>query len=153
MDMFVPSRTRLLTVLSAIFFVASSPALAQQATVPVMPASPPLTASSIVQPALSDIQYCISKLNIQRWKAPNEVRNAAQQNEASIQRDLTSTLPPLLSQADASPLVVPPAFSVYRNIDALYDVLLRLNETAVLAAPQNESDALYSSLQKLEAAR
>ncbi len=153
MDMFVPSRTSFLTVFSALLFAASLPALSEQVAVSATPASAPVTVSSIVQPALSDVQYCISKLNIQRWKAPNEVRNAAQQNEASIQRDLTSTLPSLLSQADASPHGVPPAFSVYRNIDALYDVLLRLNETAVLAAPQNESDALYSSLQKLEAAR
>ena len=151
--MFVPSRTSSLTVFSAVLFATSLPAFAQAPAATTAPVSAPITASSIVQPALSDVQYCISKLNIQRWKAPSEVRNAAQQNAASIQRDLTSTLPPLLSQADASPGVVPPAFSVYRNIDALYDVLLRLNETAVLAAPQNESDALYSSLQKLEASR
>jgi hypothetical protein len=102
---------------------------------------------------LADVQRCISDLNIARWKAPTEVRNAAQQNVSSIQRDLANTLPSLLSQADASPGAVPQAFTVYRNIDALYDVLLRVNETASLAAPQNESDALYSALQKLESAR
>jgi hypothetical protein len=153
MNMFVTSRTSFLAVLSAAFFFASVPALAQPASVAAAPVSTPITTSAIVQPALADVQRCISDLNIARWKAPNEVRNAAQQNASSIQRDLANTLPSLLSQADASPGAVPQAFTVYRNIDALYDVLLRVNETASLAAPQNESDALYSALQKLESAR
>jgi len=153
MDMFTPSRASFLTVLSAALFVGTVPAFAQSASGEGTPVSTPITASAIVQPALGDVQQCLSDLNIARWKAPSEVRNAAQQNAASIQRDVANTLPSLLSQADASPGVVPPVFSVYRNIDALYDVLLRLSETAVLAAPQKESDALYSSLQKLEAAR
>jgi hypothetical protein len=113
----------------------------------------PIAVSATVQPALSDVQRCVSDLNISRWKAPNEVRNSTQQNVASIQRDFTGTLPGLLSQADASPSSVPSAFAVYRNIDALYDVLLRVSGTANLAAPQGESDEIFAALQKLEAAR
>ena len=102
---------------------------------------------------MTEIQRSISALNIQRWKAPGEVKNAAQQNTASIQRDLSDTLPGLLNKADAAPTAVPPAFAVYRNIDALYDVLLRVSQTASLAAPQTEADGLFSSLSKLEGAR
>jgi hypothetical protein len=102
---------------------------------------------------MTEVQRSISALNIPRWRAPGEVKNAAQQNTASIQRDLSDTLPGLLSKADAAPTNVPPAFAVYRNIDALYDVLLRVSETASLAAPQGEADALFSSLNKLEGAR
>ena len=109
--------------------------------------------STIVQPALSEVESSISALNIPRWKAPGEVKGAAQGNAASIQRDLTDTLPGLLSQADAAPGAVPPGFAVYRNLDALYDVLLRVYGTASLAAPPNEADSLFSALQKLEAAR
>jgi hypothetical protein len=112
-----------------------------------------MTTSAILQPALTDVQRSMSALTISRWKAPNDVRNAAQQNAASIQRDLTDTLPPLLSQADAAGGSVPQAFAVYRNIDALYDVLLRVYGTSSLAAPQGEADELFSSLQRLESAR
>jgi hypothetical protein len=112
-----------------------------------------IPSSAIVQPALTEVQRSVSALDIPRWKAPGEVKNAAQQNAASIQRDLADTLPGLLSKADAAPSTVPSAFAVYRNVDALYDVLLRVCETATLAAPQFESDALFSSLNKLEAAR
>ncbi|HZD49372.1 MAG TPA: hypothetical protein VE178_11565 [Silvibacterium sp.] len=99
------------------------------------------------------MQHSLSGLNIARWKAPGEVRGAAQQNASSIQSDLANTLPSLITQADASPGTVPSSFSVYRNIDALYDVLLRVYATASLAAPENEANALGASLQRLEDAR
>jgi len=128
---------------------AGSPAPANPESAPATRA----TVSTMVQPALSNVQHSISGLNISRWKAPGEVRGAAQQNAASIQRDLTDTLPGLLTQADAAPGTVSPSFAVYRNIDALYDVLLRVYQTASLAAPQGEADSLRSALQQLEAAR
>ncbi len=120
---------------------------------PAAPAPATIPSSTIVQPALTEVQRSVSALNISRWKAPGQVKSAAQQDTGSIQRDLSDTLPALLSKADAAPTTVPPAFVVFRNIDALYDVLLRVSQTASLAAPQGESDALFSSLNKLEAAR
>jgi len=117
------------------------------------PAAITIPSSTIVQPALAEVQRSVSALNIPHWKAPGEVKNSTQQNAGSIQRDLSDTLPGLLSKADAAPATVPPAFAVYRNIDALYDVLLRVCGTAALAAPQSESDALFASLNKLESAR
>jgi hypothetical protein len=155
--MFVSSRTTLAFTTFAFLLVTvlvlGLQAFSQPTSDSGTPISPPLTASSIVQPALADIQNSVSGVNISRWKAPNEVRSIAQQNASSILRDLTGTLPALLGRADASGNSVSSSFSVYRNIDALYDVLLRLHGTAVLAAPQEESDALFFSLQKLEATR
>jgi hypothetical protein len=100
----------------------------------------------MVQPALLDVQRTVGSLNTGRWKAPNEVRAAADRNVSSIQRDLVETLPNLLNQADAASGSVPPAFAVYRNIDALYDVLLRVSQTASLAAP--DSWAMRFSLRR-----
>ena len=146
---------RYLVARIAVLLAASQVMHAQQ-PVPAAPAAPaPATipSSAIVQPALTEVQRSVSALNIPRWKAPGQVKSAAQQDTGSIQRDLSDTLPGLLSKADAAPTTVPPAFVVFRNIDALYDVLLRVSQTASLAAPQGESDALFSSLNKLEAAR
>ena len=119
---------------------------------PDAPSTAPVP-SAILQPALSNVQITTSALNISRWKAPGSVREAAQQNVDSIQRDLGNTLPSLLAQADSATDSVPPSFAVYRNLDALYDVLLRVSETANLAASDNEADSIASSLRKLEAAR
>lgn len=158
MDMLASPPTRLPTGCLSILLAGALAAVPSSSSAQAPPASestaaPRVTVSSIVQPALIDVQRSVSALNIPRWKAPGEVRGAAQQNTASIQRDLTDTLPPLLTRADAAPGAVPPSFSVYRNIDALYDVLLRVYETASLAAPQNEADGLGSALERLEGAR
>lgn len=139
------------------FVVSLSAASAGQTLAPdtqgAAHASSTVLPSAMLQPVLSDVQTSTSGLNISRWKAPSSVRDAAQQNVDSIQRDLGNTLPGLIAQADAAPGSVPASFAVYRNIDALYDVLLRVSESADLAAPENEADSVDSSLQKLEAVR
>jgi hypothetical protein len=109
--------------------------------------------SDLLHPALSQISQTIVSLNISRWKAPGEVRGGTQQNVDSIQRDLNNTLPGLLATADATPGSVSAVFPVYRNIDALYDVLLRVSQTAMLAAPENEANSINDALGKLESAR
>ncbi len=145
-------RATLYVACIAVLLAACQMMHAQQPA-PAAPAPATIPSSAIVQPALTEVQRSVSALNISRWKAPGQVKSAAQQDTGSIQRDLSDTLPGLLSKADAAPTTVPPAFVVFRNIDALYDVLLRVSQTASLAAPQGESDALFSSLNKLEAAR
>lgn len=129
---------------------ASVPVAVSQPTTPTPSAVAP---SSILQPALSGVQSTTANLNISKWKAPGSVRQAAQRDVDSIQNDLGSTLPNLLASADAAPASIPPSFAVYRNVDALYDVLLRVSETADLAAPENEASSVADALQRLESAR
>src|ERR1700743_2791014 len=134
--------------LSIAYGQASSPTASSNQPAPAAPKP-----SELVNPALGQISQTLAGLSISRWKAPSEVRSAAQQNADSLQHDLSGTLPGLLSTADSSPESVSAVFPVYRNIDALYDVLLRISETAELAAPQNEASSLSSALSKLESAR
>lgn len=112
-----------------------------------------VSVTTIVQPALLDVQRTVGSLATGRWKVPNEVKAETDRNLSSIQRDLVETLPNLLNQADAAGGAVPQAFAVYRNIDALYDVLLRVNETAMLAAPANDASSVETALERLESAR
>ncbi|HEY6448693.1 MAG TPA: hypothetical protein VIY53_19720 [Acidobacteriaceae bacterium] len=135
------------------------PALMAQGT-PMIPAAPaagaptaPSTVSATVRPALSQVAQTLDGINVKRWKAPNPVRDSIDGDVSSIQRDLSGTLAGLLQQADAAPTSVPAAFSVYRNVDALYDTLLRVVETAELAAPENEEAQLETALKTLENAR
>lgn len=155
---FSSSRNLLNIGIGAIVLSCCVPSYSQAANAapqaaPVEAAPAVAKASDILQPTLSHISQVITSLNIARWKAPNEVRAATQQNADSIQRDLSGTLPGLLTAADAAPSQVSAVFPVYRNIDALYDVLLRVSETAGLAAPQQEMSDISSALQQLEAAR
>lgn len=131
------------------FFALMESSQAQQS----QPAPAAQKVSDLLHPALNQVSQAIVSLNISRWKAPGEVRAATQQNVDSIQRDLNNTLPGLLAAADAAPETVSAVFPVYRNIDALYDVLLRVSQTAMLAAPDNEAGSVTSALSKLESAR
>lgn len=113
----------------------------------------PVTLSNTLRPALSQVSQAVSNVDIRHWKAPNSVKSAAADDVASIQRDLSGTLAGLMSQAEAAPSSIPSSFAVYRNVDALYDTLLRVVETAGLAAPDQDAMALENALTQLEAAR
>ena len=92
-------------------------------------------------------------MDVHRWKAPGDVKDTTTADVQSIQRDLVTTLPGLLSQAQSAPASIGPAFAVFRNIDALYDVLLRITETATLAGSQSEASRLESTRSELQARR
>jgi hypothetical protein len=109
--------------------------------------------SATLRPALAEVSQSLGSVSIRHWKAPNDVKSAADQDVQSIQRDLNGTLPGLIDQADAASGSVPPAFAVYRNVDALYDTLLRVVLTANLAAPEDEANSLQAALSSLESAR
>jgi hypothetical protein len=116
-------------------------------------APPPSTVSNTMRPALAQVQQTLNSINVRKWKAPNAVRDEVGGDVTAIQRDLNGTLANLLQQADAAPTSIPAAFAVYRNVDALYDTLLRVVETAELAAPDPESNQLEATLKTLENAR
>jgi hypothetical protein len=111
------------------------------------------SASTSLRAALAQVSQSVNAVQTRRWKAPPSVRSAVDGDTEAIQRDLNGTLAGLLQQADAAPGSVPAQFSVYRNVDALYDTLLRVVETAELAAPEDEVSALESALQSLANAR
>ena len=72
---------------------------------PALLAQTPISAGYPVanlRPALANVQTAIGNLSIPRWKASTEVRTATQQDVASMQRDLTVTLPGLLAQVEAN---------------------------------------------------
>ena len=114
-------------------------------------AGPPPTEA--LRPVMVQISQTLANVNVPRWKAPAEVKGTAQQDMDSIVRDLNSTLPPLLDQAAASPGSITANFAVYRNIDALYDVLLRVSQTATLSGAQNDAVGLQGALDNLQNAR
>ena len=133
---------------------AVAPTWAQGNVGPAVPGAGSLPQTSLLlQPAISELQGTVAALRIAKWKAPEPVRTDAEQNLSSIDRDINNTLPGLIGQADAPPRSVANAFAVYRNLDALYEVLLRVSGTADLAAPDAEAAMLTHSLATLDASR
>jgi len=121
----------------------ASPAAAQ-------PVQPP---SSIMQPALDNLQQTIDQLEPQKWKGPGAMRDDAVANINSIRRDLGTTLPSLLNAADAEPNSITKVLPAYRNVEALYDVLLRVDQASRYTAPSDQVAALESAMSRLEASR
>ena len=90
--------------------------------------------STLLQPALDTLQQAIGALKVEKWKG-GSVRAEAGTNVSSIMRDLQSTLPPMLKEADAASGTMSKVLPVSLNVDALYDVVLRVVDSAMRLAP------------------
>lgn len=141
-------------------FLFSSQLLAQAAPAQTVNPAQPRTQSSLalgnalqqVSIASAHLRRALDSINVPKWKAPGDVRQTTVSDVDSMQRDVTDTLPNLINTALADPAKISPAFSVYRNVDALYDVLLRVSETAQLAG-SNDARLLEEQRAALEDAR
>jgi hypothetical protein len=147
-----------LALLAAVWPAAAqgnpAPAAAPTAASAPAPATAPAGfAFANLRPALGNVQNAISGLSISHWKAPSATRAATQQDVASMQRDLSATLPELMTQAEGANAALSPSFAVFRNMDALYDVLLRVTETAALAGPDSDASSLEEARAGLEDGR
>ena len=122
------------------------------------PVPSPATASAgqigaTLRPSVQLVKEALGSLNIDKWKASSAIKNEADANVQSIQRDLDQTLPGLVTTADAAPGSPAKAIPVFRNIDALYDVMLRLDAAGRLAAPKDQVGALDDALASIASAR
>ena len=119
---------------------------------PQPPPAAPIAPSEILKPAMENLQQAINGLRIDKWKR-GSIRDEADSNITTIQRDLKETLPPLLATADASPQTLSKVLPVTRNTDALYDVLVHVVEGARVVAPGDQVGQLQQSLDRFEKAR
>lgn len=117
------------------------------------PAPRPALPSATMQPSLDVLKQALGTVNLDKWKASTAIKTEADGNLRSVQRDIESTLPPLLTAADAAPDSVTKTLPVFRNVDALYDVMLRLDAAGRLAAPKDQISALDQALASLSDVR
>lgn len=113
----------------------------------------PLDLGESLRPALEIVGSSVSRLQIDHWKVSGSWKAQLQSDADSIQQDLSHQLPALFQQAEASPADLAPQMQVMRNVDALYDVLVRLTMAADLTEKKTDAALLDSALQQLEAAR
>jgi hypothetical protein len=135
--------------------LALAPAmLFSQATTPAPAAAPaaPVAPSRLVQPALTNVESTLNALKMDKWKK-GSVREEADDNVKAILRDLKTNVPPLLADADAAPGVLSKSMPLLKHLDALYDVVLRVEEGARVSAPSDQIDQLESILKQFGSAR
>jgi hypothetical protein len=114
--------------------------------------STPIAPSGILKPSLDKVQEAITALKLDKWKR-GTVRDEAGENTKRILGDLQTNLPPLLTVADSSPERISNELPVSRNVDALYDVLLRVFEAARVSGTPDQIAQLGEALNNLSDAR
>src|SRR5579859_3644793 len=100
-----------------------------------------------------DTQADLVKLRIEHWKADSGYKKQALGNVDSIQRNLQGALPEMLAQLRSAPENLPATFKLYRNLDALYDVLGSVVEGAGAFGSKDDLQSLSNDLSSFEGTR
>ena len=108
---------------------------------------------SQLEAASTNTQADLVKLRIERWKTDNATKKQSLANVDSIQRNLQGALPEIISQLRAAPENVPASFKLYRNLDALYDVLGSVVEGVGAFGSKDDLQSLSNDLNSFESTR
>ena len=108
---------------------------------------------SQLETASKATQADLTKLRVERWKTDNSSKKQALGNVDSIQRNLQNALPEIIGQLRNAPEDMPATFKLYRNLDALYDVLGSVAESAGAFGPKDDFQALSNDLTSFEGTR
>jgi hypothetical protein len=98
-------------------------------------------------------QADLAKLRIERWKMDGSSKKQTLANVDSIQRNLQGALPEIIAQLRAQPEDLPTTFKLYRNFDALYDVLGNVVEVTGAFGSKDDFQALSNDVSTFEGAR
>ncbi|HET9086825.1 MAG TPA: hypothetical protein VFN53_04835 [Acidobacteriaceae bacterium] len=126
----------------------------QSASTPAATQPPPATSPiNLLRPPLAQITSILEKLRVDRWKVSRNWKGQLQSDIDSIQQDMASQLPALFAKADASPQQLGPQLAAMQNVNALYDVLVRVSTAASLGGNKSDAGALEDAVQQLETSR
>ncbi|HMK21556.1 MAG TPA: hypothetical protein VK466_04435, partial [Terriglobales bacterium] len=98
-------------------------------------------------------QADLGKLRVEKWKMDSSYKKQVLSNVDSLKRNLQGALPEIVTQVQSSPEDLSATFKLYRNLDALYDVLGSVAETAGAFGSKDEFQSLSTDLSGLERAR
>jgi hypothetical protein len=133
----------------------AAPAASQQSAGPVSYASVTQLNGLLEQleATSKSTQADLSKLRIERWKTDGSYKKQLMANVDSIQRNLQGALPEMLAQLRSAPEDLPATFKLYRNLDALYDVLGNVVESSGAFGSKDDFQALSNDLSSFEGTR
>jgi len=108
---------------------------------------------SQLEAASKSTQADLAKLRIDRWKTDGNSKKQSLGDTESIQRNLQTALPAMVEQLRNAPEDLPSTFKLYRNMDALYDVLSGVVESTGAFGPKDDFQALSNDLNSIERVR
>ncbi len=144
-----------------------------KSTTPATPAPAPVAAAPAAAPAASPAPAAnetssllaqvgrasqatlqdLAGLRIERWKTDSSSKEQLQQQSSALQRNLAAALPELMAQVRAHPDDLAASFKLYRNLNALYDVLVPLADASGRVGPQSDYNALARDASAFDGAR
>ena len=98
-------------------------------------------------------QADLTNLRIERWKTDSKSKKEMLANVDSIQRNLQGALPEIIGQLRSQPEDLPTSFKLYRNLDALYDVVGSVVEGTGAFGSKDEFQSLSNDLSSFEGTR
>ncbi len=98
-------------------------------------------------------QNDLVKMRIEKWKASGADKKQALAYVDSIQRNLQGALPEIVAQLRGAPEDMSATFKLYRNLDALYDVLNIVSEGAQSFGSKDDAQSLSNDLSAFEGSR
>jgi chromosome segregation ATPase len=98
-------------------------------------------------------QADLTKLRIDRWKTDGGSKKRSLNDVDSVQRNLQNALPEMIAQLRNAPEDLAATFKLYRNLDALYDVLGSVVESTGAFGSKDDLQALSNDLNTFEATR
>ena len=108
---------------------------------------------SQVETISKSTQADLSKLRIEKWKMNGSDKKQAATYVDSIQRNLQGALPEIIGQLRNAPEDLATTFKLYRNLDALYDVLNMVVEGAQSVGGKDDAQTLANDLNDFEGSR
>ena len=137
-----------------------SPAFAVSQITPASPAPVPYASVSELNGLLASLEQAsqttqtdLGRLRIEKWKMDSGYKRETLANVDSLKRNLQSALPEIMTQLRNSPEDLGTSFKLYRNLDALYDVLGNVAESAGAFGSKDEFQSLSNDLNSFERSR
>jgi len=106
-----------------------------------------------LEAASNTTQADLAKLRIEKWKTDSSTKKVVLSNLDSIQRNLQGALPEMIAQLRSTAEDLPATFKLYRNLDALYDVMGNVVETAGAFGSKDEFQSVANDLSSFEGSR
>ena len=95
----------------------------------------------------------LARLRVEKWKTDNGTKRQAESNAESVNRNMAAALPQIVQQVRKDPNSLGASFKLYRNLNALYDVMSTLAETAGAFGTKDEYQALANDTANIDTLR
>lgn len=98
-------------------------------------------------------QNDLARLRIEHWKTDSNSKKQTENDTDSVLRNLKDALPTMVAQLQNAPENLALTFKLYRNLDALYDVLGSVAESAGAFGSKDEFQSLGNDLNAIDSSR